>query len=183
MKLIVGLGNPGEKYENNRHNVGFMTVETLIKNLQQKSQNYNLKFKTNKKFDGELAEFEKLLLLKPMTYMNKSGKAVQKVMQFFRIAKDEVFIIHDDLDIRLGEYKLSKRGPKVHNGVNSIRMAIGEGFRYVRIGVDNRYQQAATSYQLSGSDYVLGDFLREERDIVDEVIRRVGMEIIERWYE
>lgn len=188
MKLIVGLGNPGEKYRQNRHNVGFITIDTIyskISNFQFSisNQKTNSILQYTKKFRAEIVQFGEVLLLKPQTFMNKSGEAVQKAMQFYRIEKDEVFIIHDDLDIRLGEYKLSKRGPKIHNGVNSVRKAIGEGFWYVRIGVDNRHQLPATGYQLSGREYVLGDFLRQEREVIDEVIEEVGMELMERLYE
>jgi PTH1 family peptidyl-tRNA hydrolase len=197
MKLVVGLGNPGDKYQQNRHNVGFVVVKTLIKNLQLKSQIHNFKFKTEKKFDGELVQFENLFLFKPMTYMNNSGEAVRKVKDFYGINLEDVWVMHDDLDIRLGEYKISKRGPKIHNGVNSVRRAIGEGFWYVRIGVDNRKDQVASNkfqdtnklqssmnvnlrVRMPGQQYVLSNFLENEKEVIGQVSEQVAEEILKR---
>lgn len=170
MKLIVGLGNPGREYELTRHNVGFMLLDKLfeqMKNENSKVQN----FRIENKFKAEIAILDDWVLLKPMTFMNKSGLAVQKVMQFYKIALHDVFVIHDDLDIALGNYKISDRGPKVHNGINSIRGAVGEDFWYVRIGVDGRSQTEISP--LTGKDYVLQAFSKEEKKLLDEMMPQV----------
>lgn len=165
MKLIVGLGNPGREYELTRHNVGFMALEALRLNLGAAD------FAFSKKFEADLVQTGDLILLKPQTFMNRSGQAVQKVMQFYKIPLQSVFVIHDDLDIALGNYKISDRGPKVHNGINSIRGAVGEDFWYVRIGVDGRSQTEISP--LTGKDYVLQAFSKEEKKLLDEMMPQV----------
>ena len=119
MKLITGLGNPGPEYDKTRHNVGFMFLDYL-------SSTHNAKpFQSHKKCESECTEIEsagkKYLLQKPLTFMNDSGRAVKKCMDFYKIAQSDIFIVHDDLDIQLGSFKIQMaKGPKVHNGVNSI---------------------------------------------------------------
>jgi len=95
MKLIVGLGNPGPTYQKNRHNIGFMVVDKLLQNLPVTNQ-------TNKKFLGELYKSGDLLLLKPATYMNLSGKSVQAVANFYKINPENILVIHDEIDLPFG---------------------------------------------------------------------------------
>src|SRR3990167_1232190 len=117
MKLVVGLGNPGDKYKNNRHNVGYIVVDAL--------EGAGL-------VDGLKAE-------KTNVYMNDSGEAVKKFKNFYKVTPANLYIVHDDLDIPLGQYKLQLgKGPKVHNGVNDIELKLGTPeFWRIRIGVDN----------------------------------------------
>lgn len=140
MKLMVGLGNPGEKYQNNRHNVGFWVVDSLKK-----------------------LKLAGVVLLKPQTFMNRSGIEVKKLVKKYPLDKNELYVIHDDLDIELGKYKISlAKGPKVHNGLQSIYQQLGtKDFWHVRVGIDNR---EATGYTSSGEDYVLQNFRPEERE-------------------
>src|SRR3989344_4871802 len=126
MKLVVGLGNPGKQYEGTRHNAGFVVLDELAHKLQATS------YKLQRRFNAEVTQVGEALLVKPQLFMNRSGEVVQKLAQFYKIKKEDVYVIHDDLDILLGDYKISDRGPKVHNGINSIREKIGEGFWYLR---------------------------------------------------
>lgn len=154
MKLIVGLGNPGEKYKNNRHNVGFWVVDSLNK-----------------------LKLAGAVFLKPQTFMNRSGIEVKKLVKKYPLDKNELYVIHDDLDIELGKYKISlAKGPKVHNGLQSIYQQLGtKNFWHVRIGIDNR---EATGYTGSGEDYVLQNFRPEEREVVKGIIETVVKELL-----
>lgn len=168
MKLIVGLGNPGKKYANTRHNVGFLAVELLAKNN-------DLGFAYNSKFNAEIATSEIFLLAKPETFMNSSGDAVSSIVNFYKIDLDDVFIIHDDLDLRLGEYKIQKAiGPKVHGGINSIEQKLGNNnFWRVRIGVDNR----SIENRIAGEEYVLQSFSESEKEMIGESIEKAVQEL------
>lgn len=139
MKLLVGLGNPGPKYQNTRHNVGFLFLDFLVKNNL-----LNKQVKT----------------LKPDTYMNHSGMAVAKELNFYKLKPADLIVVHDDLDLRLGEYKVQfGKGPKLHNGVESVEKVLGtKDFWRVRIGVDNRIPDN----RVSGKSYVLQNFTPEE---------------------
>ncbi len=160
MKLIVGLGNPGEKYKNTRHNAGFMFGDRLAENS---------KFSMSKKFEAEILEKDGFLMVKPQTFMNDSGRSVRRILDFYKLLPSDVIVAHDDLDIVLGERKIQMGiGPKVHNGVNSVEQYLGSmNFLRVRLGVDNRKQ---VQTNLSGADYVLDDFGKEEKKILNEVI-------------
>ena len=165
MKLIIGLGNPGEKYKNNRHNVGFMVIDKLAQKLGIED------WELNGKFLSEIVTRGLLILGKPQTFMNSSGRAVSLLASFYKIPTKNIYIIHDDLDIPLGEYKIQFGvGPKVHNGINSINKSLGTcGYWRVRIGVDNR----RLDNKIPGEDYVLQDFDSDEKKTLEEVIKRV----------
>ncbi len=130
--LIVGLGNPGDKYVKTRHNAGFWLLDALSKN-----------FRYDKKFNAELAEIvvdsKKILLLKPLTFMNLSGDAVQRVMQFYKITPENVLVAHDELDFPAGICKFKKGGGHGgHNGLRDIIAKIGsKDFLRLRIGIDH----------------------------------------------
>jgi len=178
MKLVVGLGNPGEKYENSRHNVGFMMVDRIMQNLKCKMKNYNLKFKTSKKFQAKISQItnhkSQILLVKPQTFMNESGVAVKKIITNHKSQITNLYVVHDDLDIPLGEYKIQfGKGPKNHNGVLSVEKELGtKDFWRVRIGIENRALEDK-SFRVLGEDYVLQKFTKEEREILDRVIEKV----------
>ncbi len=152
MKLIIGLGNPGKKYAKTRHNAGYILVDKL---------------------HSMVSSMTDIVLLKPGTSMNKSGQAVKKLVDSHKTAMGDLYIIHDDLDIKLGEYKIQKgKGPKDHKGVNSIEDSLGEtDFWRIRIGVENRESEK----RISGEEYVLQEFDGEELEIIgkvaDEVIK------------
>ena len=149
MKLIVGLGNPGEKYKNNRHNVGFMVVDRLME-----------------------LNLAGVVLAKPQTFMNKSGIAVKKLTKRYPLPPNALYVIHDDLDIELGKYKISLgKGPKVHNGLRSIYEQLGtKDFWHVRIGIDNRLK---TGFKGTGEEYVLENFRPEEKKIINKICQEI----------
>ncbi len=183
MKLIVGLGNPGEKYANTRHNVGFMVVDKLV--TSNKAQ---VTRSPDKKLVTCYLLHNSIILAKPQTFMNESGNAVKKLMVHFRVKLPELWIIHDDLDIRLGDFKIQKGvGPKLHYGIRSIEEELGtEEFWRVRIGVDNRDSdnriQGEPSFAKAteGKEYVLQNFTEDEKLILDKVIEKVISELNDR---
>lgn len=166
MKLIIGLGNPGEEYRNTRHNVGFLFLDYFA----QKNS-----FKLNKKFNSEMLEIsqnnEKNILAKPQTFMNRSGEAVSKIKNFYKIEKENLYVVHDDLDIRLGDFKIQKGvGPKLHNGILSIEESLKtKDFYRIRIGVDNR-----TDVKIPGQEYVLDRFTKEENQQLLQVFNGIA---------
>lgn len=164
MKLIVGLGNPGEKYERTRHNVGFMAADRLISSLG------SAKWEKSDKFKALIYKsLEKdLLIVKPQTFMNESGVCVSALSLFYKIPPSEIYVIHDDLDLKLGESKIQKGiGPKLHYGVASIEEKLGtKDFWRVRLGVDNRDPEG----RLPGEEYVLQAFTEGELKVLDGVI-------------
>lgn len=169
MRLVVGLGNPGDKYFQTRHNVGFLAVDRLSKKINAP------KWTKSKKFESEFTKDGQLLLVKPQTFMNESGKAVKKFASHYKIGIDNIWIVHDDLDILLGEYKIQKsKGPKEHNGVESIEKELGsEDFWRVRVGVDNRVED-----RTPGEKYVLQRFKSEELVIIDNRIDEIADRLI-----
>lgn len=174
MKLIVGLGNPGEKYQYNRHNVGFMVVDQLAK-VNPKSQ--ILQFSNHKKFNAEIILTKEFILAKPQTFMNDSGVAVAAICNFYKIKTEDLYIVHDDLDIKIGNYKIQHgKGPKVHNGLKSVEEKLGsEKFWNVRVGVENR--EVRGNAGIPGVVYSLQNFSPEERIIIDEVVNSICIEL------
>jgi len=169
MKLIIGLGNPGEEYKRTRHNAGFLIVEKLAGKES---------FSFDKKQEAEVLSTKSYLLVKPQTFMNESGRAVRKIMDFYKLEADDIVVIHDDLDIAFGEFKIQKeKGPKVHNGVKSVEQYLGRtDFWRVRIGIDNR--QPGISYG-TGADYVLSLLSKDEVKELDEVFEEAIKELEE----
>jgi PTH1 family peptidyl-tRNA hydrolase len=171
MKLIVGIGNPGEKYKYTRHNVGFMVIDELARQM------VNDKWSMSKKFNSLTVKHQSLIIFcKPQTFMNASGVAVKKLADFYKIKVPDIWIIHDDLDINIGEYKIQKGvGPKLHNGIDSIEKELGKSdFWRVRIGVDNRVNN--DEERIKGEDYVLQNFTENERQVVTDLIKKVVTE-------
>ena len=166
MKLIVGLGNPGEKYKNNRHNVGYMFIDYMVKWL-----NCYMAKKTKSYLTMQPSNYPTILLAKPQTFMNLSGKAVNQLSKVYGLKSNNLIVAHDDLDIPLGKFKIQNGiGPKLHNGIESIENALGKkDFWRVRIGVDNRQQIGWDD----GETYVLQNFLPEEKKIILSVFPKI----------
>lgn len=186
-KLIVGLGNPGKKYAKNRHNIGFMVVDAISTRIQKsksKNQIYNQKFKNSKKLAGYLLQTKNFILAKPQTFMNESGKSVGKLVSQFGVKTSDLWVIHDDLDINLGSYKIQKgRGPREHGGLLSIEKKLKtRDFWRVRVGIENRKISNSKSKipKISGEEYVLQDFTDEERKVLKKVIEEVVKDLLER---
>lgn len=154
MKLIVGLGNPGEKYENTRHNIGFMIISELANKLK-------LTFK--KEGNCEIAQKKDFILIKPLTFMNLSGKAVKKILNINEI--DEFLVIFDDINLSLGQIRLRDKGSDGgHNGIKSIIAETGTNkFKRFRVGIDSNLNQRL-------SDYVLAKFDNQEQKVISESI-------------
>lgn len=154
MFLVVGLGNPGREYENTRHNVGFMAVDEIFDRYTFSS------FK--EKFDGLLAEgqigTEKVLLLKPQTFMNLSGNSVVKAALFYKILPENIIVIHDDVDLDFGKLKAKRGGSSAgHNGLKSIDANITPLYNRIRIGIG---RPAHTDFNMA--DYVLSRFSKAD---------------------
>ena len=171
MFLIVGLGNPEEDYSHTRHNMGFDTINIL-------ADKYGLKV-SKKKFQGlyEIAEIEgkKVILLKPQTYMNLSGKSIKEVMDFYKILPEDILVIYDDMDIEKGVIKIRKKGgPGSHNGMKSIVNELQtEDFPRIRVGVgkpDNDFNKI---------DYVIGFVPKEEREILAKGTEKAAEAVVE----
>lgn len=162
MKLFIGLGNPGPKYAKTRHNVGFMALDLL-------SQNWNITFSNEKKFKGDIGRGvingEKVILLKPMTYMNLSGESVRAVMDFYDIAVEDIIVIYDDLDLPNGKIRTRLKGSAGgHNGIKSLIAHTGtQEFKRVRIGIDRHPKIPVV-------DYVLGKFSEDEQALISQAI-------------
>lgn len=186
MILIVGLGNPGKKYQNNRHNVGFQFVDYLIENLKilnpksqipNKFQVLNYKFQKDKYLDSEIARLlydrTRVVLAKPQTFMNNSGLAVKKLAtklfppNTYYLTLNSLIIVHDDLDVPLGKFHIQFGvGPQLHNGLESIENHLKtKDFWRVRIGVDNRQQK-----WIDGETYSLQNFLSQEKKLLETEI-------------
>jgi len=158
MKLVVGLGNPGRKYKDTKHNVGFMCLDHYAK------QN-SAKFKKDNKFYGESLKLANVILLKPHTFMNLSGQSVRATMDYYNIDIEDVLIIYDDLALPLGKTRLREKGSAGgHNGIKSIISHIGtQEFKRVRIGIDS-------NPMIEAKDYVLGKFSKKEKQAIDETV-------------
>jgi PTH1 family peptidyl-tRNA hydrolase len=158
MLLFVGLGNPGAKYAHNRHNVGFMAVDEIAR--RHGFQPWR------RRFQGETAEGtlerERIILLKPMTYMNDSGQSVQEASNFFKLAQGEIAVFHDEIELPPAKLRVKVGGGIAgHNGLRSISAHIGNDYRRVRIGVGH----PGIKELVHG--YVLSDFAKDERPWVD----------------
>ncbi|WLR50907.1 aminoacyl-tRNA hydrolase [Bacillus tianshenii] len=166
MKLIVGLGNPGKKYAETRHNAGFMVIDHLAEQL-----NISL---TKEKFNGiygdGIINGEKVLLLKPLTYMNLSGESIAPLMDYFNIPIEDLIVIYDDLDLPTGKVRLRlKGGTGGHNGLKSIFQHLGsKEFKRVRIGIGR------PQGPIPVVDYVLGRFNNEESIEMKEAIEHAA---------
>lgn len=166
MKLIVGLGNPGKEYQNTRHNVGFIILDNFL-NTSDWKEKFNALY-SERRFNGD-----KVLFVKPLTFMNLSGDAVVKFVNYYDIDINDILIIHDDLDLPLGSYKLKKDSSAGgHNGIKSIINRLGtQKFSRLKIGVSN-------NKSIDTKDYVLGSFGKTEKDVLD-CNQKIFNEIIE----
>ena len=171
MKLIVGLGNPEEEYSKTRHNMGF----NVINKLQEK---YGIEV-NKKKFDGLLGdgiiEGEKVLLLKPQTYMNLSGKSIIQVVNFYKIPVEDIIVIYDDIDIEPGLIRIRKKGSSgSHNGMKSVVAELGsEDFPRVRVGIGK------PKYNNDMINYVIGAIPNEELEKLEEGTTKASEAIVE----
>jgi len=169
MITIIGLGNPGEKYKNTRHNVGFMAVDEFAKKYQFPD------FELQKKYEALISKKENIMLAKPQTFMNESGKSAKKILDNNNV--ESLVVIHDDIDLPIGKIKIIKeRGSAGHKGVESIIQNIGsEGLVRFRIGIASSAEALAKAEQkekMKAMDVVLKDFSTDEQKLIDETLQK-----------
>lgn len=165
MKLFVGLGNPGAKYARNRHNVGFMALDRI-------AQDHGFA-PWRSKFQGEITEGmlggQKVILLKPTTYMNNSGQSVQAALRFYKIDTADLVVFHDEIDLAPGKLRVKSGGGHAgHNGLRSLHAHVGPDYQRVRIGVGHPGRKEAVP------GYVLHDFARADEDWLDPMLRGIS---------
>lgn len=174
MKLIVGLGNPSEKYQNTRHNLGFMVVEQLARRLTA-----NAKWKQATKFQGLVFRHsaQDLIIFKPQTFMNNSGQAIVKIVNYYKTKPNDILIVRDDIDMEVGKIRGPKKetGSGGHRGVESAIAALGNAnFWQLKIGIGR------PENNISAEVYVLQTFTEEENQIIKNSIEQT-VEIVEKW--
>jgi PTH1 family peptidyl-tRNA hydrolase len=162
MKLFAGLGNPGAKYAGNRHNIGFMALDAI-----QRAHGFT---PWRAKFQAEISEGmlggEKVILLKPLTYMNLSGQSVSAAMRFYKLSSADLVVFHDELDLAPGKLRLKQGGGHAgHNGLRSIHEHIGPDYARVRLGIGH------PGHKDRVSPYVLSDFAKADQDWLDDLMR------------
>ena len=166
MYIIAGLGNPGKEYEGSRHNVGFMTLDALADRYQ-----IDIREKAHKALIGKgMIEGNKVILVKPQTYMNLSGEAIRAAVDYYKIdEKSELIVIYDDISLDVGQLRIRKKGSAGgHNGIKNIILHLGhDTFQRIKIGVGEKPK----GYDLA--DYVLGHFSGEELAIMKESLEKV----------
>ena len=164
MKLIVGLGNIGREYERTRHNIGFMAIDKCV-------EKYNVDMNRHK-FNGNYGEFnfhgEKVIFLKPEKYMNLSGEVIRDFVKFYKISIEDILIIHDDMDLLLGTFKLKYKGsPGGHNGLKNIELHLGTSeYKRLKIGISH-------NRMIDTKDYVLSKFNVTELEFLEPIINLV----------
>ena len=171
MKIIVGLGNPGREYEQTRHNAGFMVLDRLVRRHQISGP--KMKFQAGV-LEGQVAA-EKCLLMQPVTYMNRSGQAVNQAVQFYKLQRDDLIIVVDDVALPCGKIRLRAEGScGGHNGLEDIERALGSSlYSRLRIGID-------PPGRVPQRDYVLGRFTESQRQLIEPAIEK-ACDAIECW--
>ncbi|MCX6734978.1 MAG: aminoacyl-tRNA hydrolase [Candidatus Peregrinibacteria bacterium] len=174
MKIVVGLGNVGEKYLKTRHNCGFLALDEFTKQLE--TAGIDVSWKNESKLEAEVAKInyngEKILLVKPTTFMNLSGEAVSKILNFYKEEKSNLVVIYDDIDLPLGKLRVREKGSAgTHNGMKSIIQCLGsEDFNRIRIGIESRGELAPKQQDLA--DFVLGNFGKAEYPLISEALKQ-----------
>jgi PTH1 family peptidyl-tRNA hydrolase len=165
MKLFVGLGNPGKKYVNNRHNIGFMALDQIANDHSFSSW--------KSKFQGQLSDgklgLEKVILLKPETFMNLSGQSVSETIKFYKIKTEDVVVFHDELDLSASKLRVKSSGGHAgHNGLRSIHQHIGPDYQRVRMGIGH------PGHKDRVANYVLSDFAKSDQNWLKDLIYGVS---------
>lgn len=168
MHLLVGLGNPGSRYAGNRHNIGFMAADEIVRRHGFSAW--------RKRFQGEISEGsfgpEKVLVLKPMTYMNESGRSVGEAMRFFDIDPAQVIVLYDELDLEPGKVRVKFGGGAAgHNGIRSISAHVGPHFQRVRLGIGHPGDRNMVQ------PHVLSDFAKADRTWLEPLLAAVAEHI------
>lgn len=193
MKIFIGLGNPGDKYQKNRHNAGFILLNELKKIWNFPEFNFNKKFEAEisegyaklllpkkesaRNSDEKTGEEEKTILAKPQTFMNNSGESVQKIMSFYKLTPEDILVLHDDLDINFGEFRISNNSSAGgHNGVQDIIDKLGtQNFKRIRIGIEG--EEKRKTRVIPGEVFVLENFSEEELEIIKNLAKEIEQKI------
>jgi len=179
MKIVVGLGNIGEKYQKNRHNVGFIALDHLVNQIEKggtvvswKEDSKLKAFTTKVKINGK-----EYLLAKPTTLMNNSGEAVSKILQFFKLTPESLIVVYDDIDLPLGTIRIRDEGSAgTHNGMRSIISELGsQEFKRIRIGIESRGEHAPKQQDISS--FVLSDFYNSEYQDLEIAVTKAVEEL------
>ena len=169
MKIVIGLGNPGKKYEKTRHNIGFIAVDNLRKkmNISDEREKFQA-LVSEKNIDGE-----KVIFLKPQTFMNLSGNSVIEIVNFYKLdPKKDIIVIYDDMDLSFGDIRIREKGSSGgHNGIKSIISHIGEEFIRIKCGIGAKEKDAV--------EHVLGEFNQTEQKELDEILEKINNCVIE----
>ena len=161
MQLIVGLGNPGKKYQYTRHNIGYMAIENII----SAQHDYKVKNKFNSIIYEVIIDSNKIILVKPETYMNNSGDAVYQIANFYKINSKDIFVLHDELDIPFGKIRIKIGGGNAgHNGLKSITNKINNNYTRVRLGIGHPGKKEMVN------SHVMGNFSGPEKDNLNQIL-------------
>ena len=169
MKVVIGLGNPGKKYEKTRHNIGFIAIDNLRKKLNVNDEKEKFQaLVSEKNIDGE-----KVIFLKPQTFMNLSGNSVIEIVNFYKLdPKKDIIVIYDDMDLSFGDIRIREKGSSGgHNGIKSIISHIGEEFIRIKCGIGAKEKDAV--------EHVLGEFNQTEQKDLDEILEKINNCVIE----
>lgn len=171
MKLIFGLGNPGKKYQNTRHNLGQQILESYC-------QQNDIRLTDKKNFNSRVGESNKNFFAYSLGYMNNSGQSLSQIASFYKIPPKNILVVHDDLDLRAGEWRLQfDRSPAGHNGIKSIVEHLGtQAFHRLRLGIDHPRSSVALGAG-DPQDYVLKPFSTSQKVIIDQSIDKIHQEI------
>jgi PTH1 family peptidyl-tRNA hydrolase len=175
--LLVGLGNPGKEYDLTRHNVGFLALDEFV-TKNDEMENWIVKSNLKSQISTGRIGQNKVIAIKPATFMNLSGEAVQAVANFYKIHPDNIAVLHDEIDINFGQIRLRKGGSSAgHNGIKSVTQHIGEDYGRIRIGIGPK-----TPERIKSEDFVLKKFSAEEQEQLPNLSREVNAILSEYLY-
>ena len=165
MKLILGLGNPGQEYEKTRHNIGFIFLDYISNRLNIKIENKCYKGL----FANTIINGEKVIFLKPQTFMNNSGQAIEKIVNFYKLSPDDILVIHDDIDLDLARVKVVKNSSSGgHNGIKSIESCLGtKKYMRIKLGINSKLNRET-------KNFVLGKFTDEEMIVIKDTFKQLN---------
>lgn len=170
MQLIVGLGNPGEKYQYTRHNIGYMAIDSIV----SAQQDYKIKKKFNSIIYETIIDKKRIILIKPETYMNNSGDAVFQIANFYKIDSKNILVLHDELDIPFGKIRIKSGGGNAgHNGLKSISKKIDNNYTRVRLGIGH----PGNKERVNG--HVMGNFTGSEKEKLNQILNYLTNNIYE----
>ena len=170
MQLIVGLGNPGGKYQYTRHNIGYMAIDNIV----SVQQDYKIKKKFNSIIYETIIDKNRIILIKPETYMNNSGDAVSQIANFYKIDSKNILVLHDELDIPFGKIRIKSGGGNAgHNGLKSISKKIDNNYTRVRLGIGH----PGNKERVNG--HVMGNFTGSEKEKLNQILNYLTNNIYE----